>query len=250
MGKLDKKVVFITGGNSGIGKAAALEAAREGATVVVADLATVDHAPTIQELIALGVPALFVPIDVSDVESVKKAINATVEKFGRLDVALNNAGIGGAYSGIHDMPEEVWHKVININLTGQFYCVKYELQQFLKQGGGVIVNLSSLAGLVAEHGLVPYTAAKHGVLGITKNIAVQYGDQHIRANAICPYYIDTPLLGTLPPEIKKGWEDGTPMKRLGTAEEVAKAFIYFASDDSSYCNGSILTLDGGVLAGG
>ncbi|SEW20044.1 SDR family NAD(P)-dependent oxidoreductase [Chitinophaga arvensicola] len=250
MGKLDKKVVFITGGNSGIGKASALEAAKEGAIVVVADLASVDHEPTIKELTALGTQALFVPIDVSDVESVKAAINTTVEKFGRLDVALNNAGIGSPYHGVHDMPEEVWHKVININLTGQFYCVKYELQQFLKQGGGVIVNLSSLAGLVAEPGLVPYTAAKHGVLGITKNVAVQYGHQNIRANAICPYYIDTPLLNSLQPELKKQWEEHTPIKRLGHAEEVAKAFIYFASDDSSYCNGSILTLDGGVLAGG
>ncbi|RAJ06659.1 NAD(P)-dependent dehydrogenase (short-subunit alcohol dehydrogenase family) [Chitinophaga skermanii] len=249
MKKLENKVVFITGGNSGIGKASALEAAKEGAIVVVADLPNSHHDETMQELKALGAKTLFVPIDVSDVESVKAAINATVQAFGRLDVALNNAGVGGPYSGIHDMEESTWERIININLTGQFYCVKYELQQFLKQGGGVIVNLSSLAGLVAEPGLVPYTAAKHGVIGMTKNIAVQYGAQNIRANAICPYYIETPLLANIDQSIHKKWTDRTPMHRLGRAEEVAKAFIYFASDDSSYCNGSILALDGGVLAG-
>ncbi|MGE7774848.1 SDR family NAD(P)-dependent oxidoreductase [Chitinophaga sp. NPDC101104] len=249
MGKLDKKVVFITGGNSGIGFACAQAAAREGATVVIADLEKVDHGPAIQQLKDLGAEASFVPIDVSDFESVKKAVAATVEKYGRLDVALNNAGIGAPYAGIHETDEKVWQRIIDINLSGQFYCVKYELQQFLKQGGGVIVNLASLAGLVAEPGLVPYTAAKHGVLGITKNVAVQYGAQNIRCNAICPYYIETPLLKDLNVDIRGKWEERTPIHRLGKPEEIAGAFIFFASDDSSYCNGSILPIDGGVLAG-
>tara|TARA_R110002012_G_scaffold108855_1_gene251953 strand:+ start:108979 stop:109536 length:558 start_codon:yes stop_codon:yes gene_type:complete len=170
--------------NSGIGKATGLEAAREGATVVVADLPGNDHEQTLNEIRALGAKCFFVPIDVSDVNSVKKAINLTVEKCERLDIAFNNAGIGSPYSGIHDMPEDVWDKIISVNLTGQFYCLKYELQQFLKQGGGVIVNMSSLGGLKAEPGLVPYTAAKHGVLGTTKNIAIQYATQNIRANAL------------------------------------------------------------------
>jgi len=248
MKKLANKIVFITGGNSGIGKAACLEAAREGAIVVVADLVSKEHDETLRELRELGAECMFVPINVSDVESVKNAINATVEKYGRLDVAFNNAGIGAPYSGIHDMPEAVWDRVIAINLTGQFYCVKYELQQFLKQGGGVIVNMSSLGGLKAEHGLVAYTAAKHGVLGITKNIAVQYATQNIRANAICPYYIETPLLSAAAEAVHKAWIEGTPVKRLGKAEEVAKAFIYLACDDSSYCNGTQIILDGGVMA--
>ena len=248
MKRLENKIVFITGGNSGIGKASALEAAREGAIIVIADLANQPHEQTIKDIMAIGVECLFVPIDVSDVDSVKQAITTTVEKFGRLDIAFNNAGIGGVYSGIHDMPESMWDRLIAVNLTGQFYCVKYELQQFLKQGGGVIVNMSSLAGLKAEHGLVPYTVAKHGVLGITQNIAVQYGAQNIRANAICPYYVETPLLKAAPAEVHNAWVQGTPAKRLCTPEEVAKAFIYLASDDSSYCNGTQLILDGGVMA--
>jgi len=226
MKRLENKIVFITGGNSGIGKASALEAARESATIVIADLATKDHSETMAEIIALGVKCMFVPIEVSDVESVKKAITATVSEFGRLDIAFNNAGIGGTYSGIHDLSEATWERLIAVNLTGQFYCVKYELQQFLKQGGGVIVNMSSLAGLKAEHGLVPYTVAKHGVMGITQNIAVQYA----------------------PAEVHTAWIEGTPMKRLCTPEEVAKAFIFLASNDSSYCNSTQLILDVGVMA--
>lgn len=248
MKKLENKIIFITGGNSGIGKASALEAAREGATVIIADLAANNHEESLKELIAINDKCMFVPIDVTDVNSVKEAITTTVAKFGRLDVAFNNAGIGGTYSGIHDLQESVWDRLIAVNLTGQFYCVKYELQQFLKQGGGVIVNMSSLGGLKAEHGLVPYTVAKHGVMGITKNIAVQYGAQNIRANAICPYYVETPLISAAPAEVHQAWIDATPSKRLCTPEEVAKAFIYFASNDSSYCNGTQLILDGGLMA--
>ena len=247
MKKLSNKVVFITGGNSGIGKACALKATAEGANVVIADLASADHEATLKELSALGGEHLFVPIDVGNPDSVKAAVAATVQRFGRLDIALNNAGIGGPYSGIHDMPDAVWQRIIDINLTGVFYCVKHELLQFLKQGGGVIVNMASLAGLKAEHGLAPYTAAKHGVLGLTQNIAVQYGEQHIRANAICPYYIETPLIHQAPEAVRLSWIAATPMKRLGQPDEVAKAFIYLASDDSSYCNGTQLILDGGVM---
>lgn len=248
MKKLENKIVFITGGNSGIGKACALAAAKEGATIAVADLPNSDYSQSMNEIKALGAECMFVPINVADVESVKNAITKTVEEYGRLDIALNNAGIAGTASGIHNMPEETWNKIIAINLTGQFYCVKYELQQFLNQGGGVIVNMASLGGLVAEPGLVPYTAAKHGVLGITKNIAVQYGNENIRANAICPYYVETPMISTAPDEAHQAWIEATPMKRLCKPEEVAKAFIYLASEESSYCNGTQLILDGGVLA--
>ena len=247
MKKLENKVVFITGGASGIGKASAIEAAKEGAIVVMADLPNSKHEETLKEVNALGAKSLFVPIDVSDVESVKQAIQTTVAKFGRLDVALNNAGIAPGYSDIHETDEKSWHRIIDVNLNGQFYCVKYELQQFLKQGGGVIVNLASLAGVKAEPGSVAYTVSKHGFLGLTKNIAKQYGSRNIRANAILPYYIDTPLTANLPQELHAAWAAATPVKRLGKAEEIAKAFIYLASDDSSYCNGTQLVVVGGNM---
>ena len=248
MKRLENKVVFITGGSSGIGKASALAAANEGAIVVVADLAETNHKETTDEITKSGAKCLFVPIDVSDVDSVKKAIAMTVEKFGRLDVAFNNAGIAYGYTSIHDTPEDVWNKQIAVNLTGQFYCVKYELQQFLKQSGGVIVNMASLGSIKAIEGLVAYTAAKHGVLGITKSIALEYASKNIRANAICPYYIETNMISIAPGELRKEWAERTPMKRMGNPEEIAKAFIYLASDDSSYCNGTEITLDGGVMA--
>lgn len=248
MKKLENKVVFITGANSGIGKACAIQAAKEGAIVAVADLDFVDPTATMNEIKAISPKSIFVPIDVTNEESVKNAIETTVKILGRLDVALNNAGIGAPYSDIHDMDSAIWKKIIDVNLTGNFYSVKHELQQFLKQGGGTIVTLASLAGLVAEPGVAPYTASKHGVLGLTKNVAVQYGDKNIRANAICPYYIETPILANIDKKIQESWKDATPMKRIGTPEEVAKAFIFFASDDSSFCNGSILTIDGGKLA--
>ena len=248
MKRLENKIIFITGGNSGIGKASAMEAAREGGTIIVADLPGSNHKQTMFDIAALGAKCLFVPIDVSDVNSVKNAINITVEKFGRIDVAFNNAGIGGVHSGIHDMDEAIWDRLIAVNLTGQFYCAKYELQQFLKQGGGVIVNMSSLAGIKAEKGLVPYTVAKHGVMGLTQNIAVQYAAQNIRANAICPYFVETPLIKAAPEALHQAWVDGTPSKRLAQAEEVAKAFIFLACEDSSYCNGTQIILDGGATA--
>ncbi len=245
MKKLENQIVFITGANSGIGKACAIEAAKEGAIVAVADLEQIDHTNTMKEVQAISPKSMFVPIDVSKEESVKAAINKVVEVYGRLDVALNNAGIGAPYSDIHDMDTKVWNRIIDVNLTGNFYCVKYELQQFLKQGGGNIVTLSSLAGLLAEPGVAAYTASKHGVLGLTKNIAVQYGGRNIRANAICPYYINTPIIETIPDEVKKTWNEACPMGRIGTVKEVAKAFVFFASEDSSYCNGSTLKIDGG-----
>jgi NAD(P)-dependent dehydrogenase (short-subunit alcohol dehydrogenase family) len=247
MKKLSGKVVFVTGGSSGVGKACALEAASEGAHVVVADLASADPEPLMKEIESFGVASHFVKLDISSADSVRAAITETVQKFGRLDVALNNAGIGGPYSGIHEMDEAVWRQIIAVNLTGQFYCVKCELQQFLRQGGGVIVNMAFYAGLEAEYGLTSYTAAKHGVLGLTQNIATQYAQQNIRANAICPYYVDTSLISQATDALRQSWIDSTPMKRLDQPDEVAKAFIYLASDDSSYCNGTQLVLDGGVM---
>lgn len=248
MKKLEKKVVFITGGASGLGRAAAVAAAEEGAKVVIADLPGSDHAAALAEVRAAGAEAVFIPLDVTDSANIQQAIAATVAQFGRLDVALNNAGIGEGFFSFLETSEESFQRIINVNLTGVFTCMKYELAQFMQQGGGVIVNMSSLAGLKGAPGLSAYVASKHGVLGLTRVAAQEFARRNVRVNAICPYYIDTPLIKDAPEEVRNQMVAMSPMKRLGRAEEVAKAFIYLASDDSSYTNGTQLVIDSGVIS--
>ena len=248
MKRLENKVVFITGGASGLGRAAAVAAAAEGAQVVIADLPGSDYPAALAEVQAAGAEALFVPLDVTDSANVQQAIAATVAKFGRLDVALNSAGIGEGYFSFLETSEASFQRIINVNLTGVFTCMKYQLGQFMKQGGGVIVNMSSLAGVKGAAGLSAYVASKHGVLGLTKTAALEFARRNVRVNALCPYYIDTPLIKDAPEEIRQQMVSASPMKRLGRAEEVAKAFIYLASDDSSYTNGTQLVIDSGVIS--
>ena len=248
MKKLENKVVFITGGSSGLGRAAAVAAAHEGAQVVIADLPGSAHAAALAEISAAGLAALFVPLDVTSSANIQQAIAAAVEAFGRLDVAMNNAGIGEGYFSFLETSEESFQRIIDVNLTGVFTCMKYELAQFMKQGGGVIVNMSSLAGLKGAPGLSAYVASKHGVLGLTKTAAQEFARRNVRVNALCPYYIDTPLLKDASDELRNLMIAASPMKRLGLAEEVAKAFIYLACDDSSYTNGTQLVIDSGVIS--
>ena len=257
MKKLENKIVFVTGGNSGIGKAACLEAAREGATVVVADLAKSDHEQTIKDIIALGNQSLFVPIDVSDVNSVKAAIATTVEKFGRLDVAFNNAGIGATYSGIHDMPEEVWDKVIAINLTGQFLCSREAIKEFLRRGiipersksAGKIICMSSVHEVIPWAGHANYSASKGGVMMLMKSIAQEYAPLKIRVNSIGPGAIRTPInhAAWQTPDAYTNLLKLIPAKRIGEVEDIGGAAVWLASDDSDYVNGITLFVDGGML---
>ena len=248
MKKLENKVVFITGGASGLGRASAVAAAEAGAKIVIADLPNSDHEAALNNIEAAGAEGFFVPLDVTDSANVQQAIAATVERFGRLDVALNNAGIGEGYFSFLETSEASFQRIINVNLTGVFTCMKYELAQFMQQGGGVIVNMSSLAGIKGAAGLSAYVASKHGVLGLTKTAALEFARRNVRVNALCPYYIDTPLIKDAPEEIRQQMISVSPMKRLGRAEEVAKAFIYLASDDSSYTNGTQLVIDSGVIS--
>ena len=248
MKKLANKVVFITGGASGLGRAAAVAAAAEGGQVVIADLPNSDYHAALAEIKAAGSEGFFVPLDVTDTANVRQAIAATVEKFGRLDVALNNAGIGEGFFSFLETSEESFQRILDVNLTGVFRCMKYELAQFVKQGGGVIVNMSSLAGLKGAPGLSAYVASKHGVLGLTKTAAQEFARRNVRVNALCPYYIDTPLIKDANPDQRQQMIAASPMKRLGRAEEVAKAFIYLACDDSSYTNGTQLVIDSGVIS--
>ncbi|WP_251359889.1 SDR family NAD(P)-dependent oxidoreductase [Kangiella sp. TOML190] len=245
MNRLENKIALVTGGNSGIGQAIAIEMAKEGATVVVSDLANSDTQETMAQVHQYSPDSIFLPIDVSDEQNVIAGIEELVAKFGRLDIAVNNAGVDAPSAQIHEIETKDWNRVIGINLNGQFYCTKHQLKQFLKQGGGTIVAVASLAGLLTIPGQLAYVCSKHGTLGLVKTVAAEYGQQNIRANAICPYYIATNMTAGADDEVRKLWLEDTPMHRLGELKEVAQAAVFYASDESGYCNGNALVLDGG-----
>jgi NAD(P)-dependent dehydrogenase (short-subunit alcohol dehydrogenase family) len=252
MKKLENKTVFITGGLSGIGRACALAAAGEGANVAIADIKS-DMVDEQMEAIKKENPkAIFVECDVSEFMQVQIAIEKTVSAFGTLDVALNNAGIGGHSYKVGEMPDKAWLEVIGINLNGVFNGMRHELAQMAKQKSGVIINMSSVMGKVGFATSSHYVAAKHGVIGLTQTAALEYAAEGIRVNAICPGFIDTPLLTKIGinrhADAKKHIIELHPMKRLGTAEEIAKGFIFLASSDSSFISGTTLEIDGGYLA--
>ncbi|MEO7991175.1 MAG: SDR family oxidoreductase [Chryseolinea sp.] len=252
MKRLQDKTVFITGGLSGIGKACAVAAAKEGANVVVADLRSVTIDAAMKEIQGEKDTATFIECDVASMESVANAITSAIEKFKTLDVALNDAGIGGESTSIAEMTEESWNQVIRINLTGVFNCMKQELLQMTSQKCGSIINMSSILGKVGFAGSAGYVAAKHGVLGLTKTAALEYAVSGIRVNALCPGFIDTPLLtkgGINDNEIVKQQIMALhPMNRFGKAIEIGSAFVFLASDESSFITGTSLEIDGGYLA--
>jgi NAD(P)-dependent dehydrogenase (short-subunit alcohol dehydrogenase family) len=252
MKKLENKTVFITGGLSGIGKACAIAAAKEGANVAVADFKSANGDKALLEIKKENSKAIFIECDVSVFAEVQMAIQKVVSTFGTLDVALNNAGIGGESNKIGDMSEDAWLKVINVNLNGVFNCMKHELTQMSKQKKGVIVNMSSILGKVGFANSSHYVAAKHGIIGLTQSAALEYATEGIRINAICPGFIQTPLLTNAGisenTDLQKYIIGLHPMKRLGESEEVATGFIFLASDDSPFMTGTTLEIDGGYLA--
>ena len=252
MKKLESKTVFITGGLSGIGKACAIAAAMEGANVAIADIRTSETDKTMEDIKKINPAAAFFDCDVSIFLHLQVTIEKVVSLFGTLDVALNNAGIGGEPGRVGDMSEESWLKVIAVNLNGVFNCMRHELNQMEKQKHGVIVNMSSILGKVGFANLSHYVAAKHGIIGLTQTAALEYATQGIRINIICPAFIDTPLLSQVGIIKHESTEqhiiDLHPMKRLGKVEEIASGFIFLACDDSSFMTGSSLAIDGGYLA--
>ena len=252
MKKLENKTVFITGGLSGIGKACALAAAKEGANIAIADLKSDETDKAMEEIKKENAKAIFIACDVSVFAQAQAAIEKTVSTFGTLDIALNDAGIGGKPNKIGEMLEKEWLEVIGINLNGVFNCMRHELAQMAKQKKGVIVNISSILGKVGFATSAHYAAAKHGVIGLTQTAALEYATEGIRINAICPGFIDTPLLTkghiNSHADVKQHIIDLHPMKRLGKAEEIANGFIFLASDDSSFMSGTAVEIDGGYLA--
>ncbi len=246
------KVVLITGASSGIGKAAALAFAERGAKVVAADVSEEDGKAALEEIKAKSQDSLFVTCDVADSGSVQAMIRQTVEKFGKIDIAVNNAGIGGAAVHTDEHPEEEWHKVIGVNLTGVFLCMKYELQEMLKAKRGCIINVSSVLGLVGFMGSPGYVAAKHGVIGLTRTAALEYAPRGIRVNAVCPGFIETPMLQNAgldhDDQLHQAISNMHAMKRMGKTEEVPGAILWLASDHATFVTGAAIAVDGGFTA--
>lgn len=252
--QLSGKVVLVTGAGSGIGRAIALTSAEEGARVVVSDIAVEGGEETVRAIVEAGGEAAFVRADVSNAAEVEALVGAAVESYGRLDCAVNNAGIEGVLATTAEYPEETWNRVLGINLTGVFLCMKHEIPRMLEAGGGAIVNVASILGLVGFATAPAYTAAKHGVVGLTKVAALDYSALGVRVNALCPGFIETPMV------MERGVEAGThpevyqqiaelhPIKRLGRPQEMANAAVWLCSDASSFVTGHALTADGGYVA--
>jgi len=245
------KVALVTGGGSGIGRATAVLFAQEGAHVAVVDLNLETAEETAQMIIDEGGQAFAFQADVSRAVDVQAMVGEVVARYGRLDCAFNNAGIEGGTVRTMEVEEADFDRIMAVNLKGVWLCMKYELEQMVAQSGGAIVNTASAAGLVGTHSMPVYAASKHGVVGLTRSAAVEYGRKNIRINAVCPAVIDTPMVQrgfeTFPQFVETSIRVN-PMRRLGQADEVARAVLWLCSDAASFTNGMTLTVDGGFTA--
>jgi len=242
------KVVIITGGGSGMGRDVALSLARRGANLVIGNRREESGLQVVDEIRALGARAVFRKTDVSVAEECKALVELAVQEFGRLDAAFNNAGLQRAFHSVHEIPDENIGEVIDINLKGVLYMMKFEAQAMLKSGGGVIVNNASIFGLKGMPTTAEYIASKHGVIGATKAVALDYATQNIRVNAICPGPIKTPSFDRVTGGDDHMYDSGVPMRRIGQQAEVTEAVLWLLSEKSSYVTGSQLSVDGGMCA--
>ena len=245
---MKNKVVIVTGAASGIGKATAALYAREGARVVLSDMNEALGKTVVEEIVAAGGIASFVKANVAEPAEMEALVDYAVKTYGKLDIAVNNAGIGGEANPVADMSVDGWLKVIAVNLNSVFYCMKYQIKAMLENGGGSIVNMSSILGSVGFAGSAAYTAAKHGVIGLTQTSALEYSAKNIRINAVGPGFIDTPLLGGMDEKVKAMLVSMHPIGRLGKSEEVAELVFWLSSEKASFVTGSYYPVDGGYLA--
>jgi len=246
--EFSERVALVTGGGSGIGAEICRRLATRGGSVVVADLDATAASEIAAEIIALGGSAIGQFLDVTEARSVKEAVAAAVETFGGLHLCANNAGIVTPRLDLADTPPADWSRQLDVNLTGVFNCLQAEIPALLEAGGGAIVNTSSICGLIGVSGTASYTAAKHGVIGLTKVAAMDYATRGIRVNAVAPGYVDTPMLAERGDDERAEIAARHPIRRMAHPGEVAEAILYLLSDRSSFVTGTVLEVDGGYLA--
>jgi NAD(P)-dependent dehydrogenase (short-subunit alcohol dehydrogenase family) len=242
------KTAIITGGGSGFGRETALKLAERGANICIVDISEEQGNETVKLCKEKGVEAIFVAADVSNVEDVKRYVSETVERFGKIDMFFNNAGISGSGVRTFECSDEEFESIVNVNLKGAFYGLKYVANEMLKTGGGSIVNTASLGGVVGIPTLGAYSATKHAIIGLTKTIAGEYGRENIRINAIAPGTNETPMVKAFPQEAIQAMAEAVPMGRLGQPHEVANVVAFLLSDDASYIHGAVISIDGGAAA--
>lgn len=245
---MQRKTAIITGGGSGFGRETALKLAEEGKNISIVDLSKEKGEETVQLCKELGSDAIFVQADVSKVEDVKRYVAQTVDHFGKIDLFFNNAGISGSGVRTLECSVEEFNAIVDVNLRGVFYGLKFVVNEMLKTGGGVIVNTASLGGLVGMPTLGAYSATKHAVIGLTKTIAGEYGRENIRINAIAPGTNETPMVKAFPPDAIKEMAEAVPMGRLGQPREVADVVAFLLSEKASYIHGAVISIDGGAAA--
>lgn len=245
MTDLKNKIALVTGAGSGIGRATSVALSVKGAKVIVTDRNEDSGNNTAKKIISNGGKAVFHKLDVSNSSEIETVIKKIFDIEGSIDLAVNNAGIGGNFDGIHKLNLKDWNNTININLTGVFCCMQNEIKYMLIQGAGRIVNVASMAGIKGVGGGSAYCASKHGVLGLTKSAAIEYGSHNIRVNAVCPGFIETEMIKQVPKKILEFNTLVNPMKRVGNSKEVADSIVWLLSEESSFVNGSSMNIDGG-----
>jgi len=246
--ELKGKVALITGAASGIGESTALLFAKEGARVFLTDIDNEKGEKLAKKINEDGGEAVFFKADISKAQDSENSVTQAVKKFGKLDIAVNNAGVGGPQHPVGEYPVEGWDKVIAINLSGVFYGMRYQIPEMLKNGKGSIINVASILGSVGFANSAAYVAAKHGVVGLTKSAALEYSAKGIRVNSVGPAFINTPMLKDLDKDLLSQLVNAHPIGRLGEADEVAQLFLWLASEKSSFATGAYYPIDGGYLA--